>query len=167
MQRFQSLFPRVIGVLLFAMILCSCGAQARKVRCSERGDRYFRASEYDKAKIEYLNLLRLDSQNAVAFQRLGAMWAEEGAPLRAGGFLIEARKLAPSNIANRIKLAQVFMSIGQLADARKEVLAVLQVAPDNGEAIMILSGTCRTPEDIAATREHLQKFPQPANAYFQ
>src|SRR5438309_1747243 len=93
MHRFQSLFPRVIGVLLLAMILCSCGAQARKARSSERGDRYFRASEYDKAKIEYLNLLRLDSQNAVAFQRLGTMWAEEGAPLRAGGFLIEARKL--------------------------------------------------------------------------
>jgi tetratricopeptide (TPR) repeat protein len=167
MHRFQSLSPRVIGVLLLAMILCSCGAQARKARSSERAERYFNAGEYDKAKIEYLNLLRLDPKNALAFQRLGTMWAEEGAPLRAGGFLIEARKLTPGNVANRIKLAQVFMSIGQLADARKEVVAVLQVAPDNGEAIMILSRTCRTLEDVAATEQQLQKFPQHENAYFQ
>ena len=65
-----------------------------------------------------MNVLRVDRQNAIAFQQLGVIWFEEGAPLRAGGFLLRARELAPNNLDSRLKLARVFMSIGRNLIAR-------------------------------------------------
>jgi len=81
----------IVLLLLSAVILSGCHAGAQKARILQRADRYFEAGEYDKAKIEYMNVLRVDRQNAMAFERLGAIWFEEGAPSRAGGFLLKAR----------------------------------------------------------------------------
>ena len=74
-------------MFLAAVVLAGCSPAAKKARALERADRYFKAGDYDKAKIEYMSVLRVDHQNAIAFQQLGAIWFEEGAPLRAGGFL--------------------------------------------------------------------------------
>src|ERR1700694_5594883 len=115
-RTFRIFLLRVWAITLVAMIVASCSPEAKKSRLSEDAERYFKAGEYDKAKIEYLNLLRADQQNAIAFQRLGVIWFEEGAPLRAGPFLLKARELAPSNIDCRTKLARVFISVGQLAE---------------------------------------------------
>lgn len=166
MQISHSVSARFLMLLLIGTILSGCTAESKKARFAGRAERFFRAGDYDKAKIEYLNLLRIDPQNATALSRMGLMWAEEGAPLRAGPFLVKARELAPSDLANRIKLARVFSSIGQRAEARKEAIAVLEQSPADGDAIMILVETAVGPEDIAYTEEQLQKFPQRENVSF-
>src|ERR1700730_17851812 len=107
---------QIITLLLAAVILSGCFAGAKKSRILERADRYFRAGEYDKAKIEYLNLLRLDNQNVTAFQQLGFIWFEQGVPLRAIPLLLKVRELAPHSVAARAKLAVGFMAVGQPAE---------------------------------------------------
>jgi Tetratricopeptide repeat. len=57
----------------------------------ERADRYFKAGDYDKARTEYLNVLRLDRTNRTAIKQLGIIWLEEGAPIRALPFLSARR----------------------------------------------------------------------------
>jgi tetratricopeptide (TPR) repeat protein len=167
MQTLRDPVPKIITLLLVAVILSGCFAAARKSRILERADRYFKAGEYDKAKIEYLNLLRADPQNATAFEKLGTIWFEEGAPLRAAAFLLKTRELAPNNLDNRAKLARVFMSVGQNAEARKEAVTILQQSPANDEGILILASTDRTKEDVAYTEQQLQKLPQRDDVSFQ
>lgn len=152
--------PKIITLLLVAVILSGCSTAARKSRILERADSYFKKGEYDKAKIEYLNVLRADPQNITAFEKLGIIWFEEGAPLRAAAFLVKTRELTPNNLDNRAKLARVFMSIGQNPEARKEAVTILQQSPANDEGILILASTDRTKEDVAYTEQQLQKFPQ-------
>ena len=81
----------------------------KKSRYLARAEGYFEAGEYDQAKIEYLKVLQIDSGNAVAYARCGAMWADEGAPLRALPFLLKARELAPEDLNNRYKLALLYL----------------------------------------------------------
>src|SRR5947207_11808495 len=131
-----------------------------------RTDRYFKAGEYDKAKIEYLNLVRLDQQNVTAFQQLGFIWYEQGDPLRAIPFLLRARELAPKNVTSRAKLALSLMAIGQSAEARKEAVSTIQQDAGNPDAITVLADTSLTKEEIAATDQQLQKFPQKDSAVF-
>src|SRR5437868_9754737 len=155
------------SVLLVTILSTSgCTPQMRKARYSEQGERYFKAGEYDKAKIEYLNVLKVDQRDANAFSRLGAMWLEEGAPLRAGGFLVKAIELAPNNIDNHLKLARVYLAMGSAADARKEAMTVLEKAPDNGDALLILVDAVRKNDDLAVTDEQLQKFPKKDSVYY-
>src|SRR5437016_6354412 len=161
----KAIVPIVTAISLVAATIGGCHLPGRKSRVMARADRYFKAGEYDKAKIEYLNLVRLDQQNVKAFQQLGFIWYEQGDPLRAIPFLLRARELAPKN-ASRAKLALSLMAIGQSAEARKEAVSILQQEAGNPDVITLLADTSQTKEEIAATDQQLQKFPQKDSAVF-
>ena len=120
-----------------------------------------------QAKIEYFKVLRLDSGNAVAYARCGAMWAAEGAPLRAGAFLMKAKEFAPKDLDNRYKLALVYVRVGQPQEAFKEATEILKQAPDHGPALALLAETAVTPEQIQAAEQEVQKFPHQDSPYFE
>src|SRR5437773_11721680 len=158
---------RLTAILALVLVSCSCTSEVKKSRYLARAERYFKTDEYDQAKIEYLKVLRVDSGNAVAYARCGAMWADEGAPLRAAAFLLNARELAPKDLDNRYKLALVYLRVGQPNDAFKEATEILKQAPDNGPALALLAETSLTPEQHQTAEEELQKFPQHDNPYVE
>src|SRR6266487_584192 len=139
---------RIVTLILAILLVTACTKEARKARLLGEATAYFKAGNYDKAKLAYLNVLRLDPQNALAFERIGAMWQDDGAPLRAAAFLKRASELGPKNVQNRIRLARCYAAVGRSADAKNEALKVLEQAPDNGDAIVTLTETARTKEDI-------------------
>ena len=98
MLTLKRLFPRALAAILVACVAIGCSSEGKKSGFLKRGDRYFESGEYDKAKIEYLNVLRADPRNATAIRRLGTIWYEQGAPLNAAPFLLEARELAPDDL---------------------------------------------------------------------
>src|SRR6266568_1676922 len=149
-----------------AILLTGCTAASRKARYAEKAEQFFKAGEYDKAKIEYLNVAKIDQRDANAYARIGAMWTEEGAPLRAGAFLIKALELAPNDTGSRLDLTRVYLAVGRTSDARKEAMTILEKAPGNGEALLALVDTSRTPEEISAAEEQLEKFPQKDSASY-
>src|SRR5437667_10527445 len=111
---------RIVTLILAIFLVTACSKEARKARLLSEADSYFKAGNYDKAKLSYLNVLQLDPQNALAFQQLGLIWLEQGDPFRAIPFLLKVRELAPQNIAARAKLALSLKAVGQSAEARKE-----------------------------------------------
>src|SRR6266487_3398369 len=139
---------KIVTLTLAIFLVTGCSKEGRKARLLGEADQYFKAGNYDKAKLAYLNALRLDPQNALAFERIGAMWQDDGTPLRAAGFLERASELDPKNVQNRIRLARCYAAVGRSADAKNEALKVLEQAPDNGDAIVTLTETARTKEDI-------------------
>jgi len=159
MQKLSSFFSRTLVLSLIMVTIASCTPAAKKARYAKRGEEYFKAGQYDKAKVEYLNVLKVDQGNANAYGRIGAMWLDEGAPLRAGAFLLKAIELAPNNIDNHLKLARVYLAVGSVAEARKEAMTVLEKAPDTGQALFILVDAAQKQEDVAAVEQELQKFP--------
>ncbi len=157
---------RIVTLTLAAALIASCSKEAKKTRFLAEADSYFKAGNYDKAKVSYLNVVRLDQENALAFERIGAMWLEAGAPLRAVPFLAKATELAPKNDQNRIRLAQCYLAIGRFADASKQALKVLEQIPDNGDAIVALTEAARSKEDIQAAEEQLERYPKKDNVSF-
>jgi tetratricopeptide (TPR) repeat protein len=158
---------RLLIAVSVAGLVFGCTAESRKARLAKRADDYFKAGDYNKAKIEYLGLLRLNPENKTAFERIGLIWAEQGAPLRAGPFLLKARDLSPDDLDNRMRLGRVFLALGDAASARKEALYILSKSPGYDDAIVLLSECDRTKEDAAATELQLKKFPDHnKSAYF-
>src|SRR5438477_12039576 len=98
MQILSNFFSRTLVLALIATTIVSCTPAAKKARYAKRGEDYFKAGDYDKAKIEYLNVLNVDQRDANAYGRIGAMWLDEGAPLRAGASPHKASELAANNI---------------------------------------------------------------------
>src|SRR4030095_7261980 len=149
---------RIVALTLAGTLVVSCSKEAKKARFLAEADNYFKAGDYDKAKMSYLNLVRLDPQNVLAFERIGAMWLEQGAPLRAVAFLAKANALDPKNAEYRIRLGRSYLALGRLADAKKEALKALELSSDNGDAIVVLTEATQTKEDIQEAAQQLQKF---------
>jgi tetratricopeptide (TPR) repeat protein len=157
---------RIVTPILAILLVTGCSKEARKARLLGEADNYFKAGNYDKAKLAYLNALRLDPQNGLAFERIGAMWQDDGAPLRAAVFLKKASELDPKNVQNRIRLARSYVATGHFNEGTKEALQVLEQAPDNGDAIITLTEAARSKEDIEAAEKQLQKFPKKNDVSF-
>lgn len=155
----KTLVP-VLFLAGLAALSAGCSAKAKKERLIKRADEFFQAGDYEKAKIEYANLMRIDQKNARAFERIGIIWLEEGAPMRAGPFLFRAKELAPDRVELKTKLAELYLAAGSLAAARNEALAALQAEPGNETALLLLADAARTPEEIAQAEEHAQRSPQ-------
>ncbi len=149
---------RALLGLLLVICTTACSKDAKKARYLERAEKFYQAGQHEKAKIEYLNLLDLDHQNVVAFERVGSIWLEQGAPLRAIGFLAKVREFSPHNVAARVKLGLAYSYIGALSEARTEAVAVLQEQPDNPEAIVLLADSSQTPDEMAAAVQQIEKF---------
>ena len=165
MQTSKILF-RIVTLTLAATLITACSKEARKTRFLAEADNYFKAGDYDKAKVSYLNVLQLDPQNALAFERIGAMWQDDGAPLRAGAFLAKASELDPKNAQNRIRLARCYVDTGRFGDGTKEALKVLEQAPDNGDAIITLTEAARSKEDIEAAGGTAPEISQKERRFF-
>ena len=74
--------PRHCSRTPFRYVNTGCTREFKKARFLEHADRYFQAGQYEKAKIEYLNALRIEPSNALAIKRMGLIWYEQGAPLK-------------------------------------------------------------------------------------
>src|SRR5437762_11035078 len=112
----------IVAAGTIVILLSGCTAASRKARVAEKAEKFFKAGEYDNAKIEYLNLIKIDQADANAYARIGAMWVEEGVPLRAGAFLIKALELAPDDTGSRLNRTRVCLGVGRTADARKDAV---------------------------------------------
>ena len=157
---------RIATVALAVVLITGCSKEAKKARLVRDADTYFKAGNYDKARVSYLNVLRLDPQNALALERIGAIWQDDAAPLRAAPFLKRASELDPNNVENRIRLARCYLAVGAFSDAKTEVIRVLQQMPEHGDAIMVLAESARTKEDVEAAAQHIEKFPNRNNVSF-
>ena len=166
MQRTFWLVCVALVICLFSFISTGCSKEARKNRLLGRAETDFKNGAYDKAKIEYLNVLRLGGQNPTAIARLGQIWFEEGAPLKAGAFLIKARDLTRGDLDSRLRLAQVYNSVGKRVEAGQEALFVLQHAPANGQALLFLTELAITPPEIAAAEQAMSSYPEKASVWY-
>lgn len=153
--------------LIVALLFSACTPAAKEARHFDRGERFFKAGEYDAAKIEYLNVLKQDPENAVAYQQIGIIWLEQGDDLQAVRFLSKAEELAPASVVTHAKLGTAFLSLGDTRVARKEALTALKQAPDNGDAILLLAYTVRNLDDKKSTQQQLKIFPNHDNVFFQ
>jgi tetratricopeptide (TPR) repeat protein len=157
---------RIATLALAATLITACSKEAKKTRLLTEADNFFKAGDYDKAKVSYLKVVQIDPQSALAFERIGTMWLNDWAPLRAAPFLIKAGQLEPNNLQNRLRLARCFLAAGQFASAKEQALKVLEQFPDNGDGIVILTDAARSKEDLDAAAEQLQKFPRKNDASF-
>ena len=167
MSKFLTVVRIVLLTLLISCIGLGCTKEAKRARLLKRAENDFKSGAYEKAKIEYINVLRLGEQDATALARLGQMWLEQGDPAKAGAFLVKARELIPNDLENRLRLARVLNAVGNRAEAKKEVFFVLQQSPANGEALMFLTESAQTPEEINIAEQALQKFPQRDTIWYQ
>ena len=165
MKNKSSLLLTLLAVLLLALALAGtgCSAKAKKIYHLQRAHQFFTANDYDRAEIEYLNVLRSDPLNAEAIGRLGVIYFDEGRIQTAARYLAKGSELATNNLELRLKLGFIYSAIGKNAEAQAQANFVLDRQPQNDDAPLLLAEASRTRKDAVATRLRLEALAQKGN----
>ena len=139
MRKFTHLIFTLVAVALLVIVGASCSPAARKARHLERANRYFGSGQYDKAEVEYMNVLLIERENSQAIGHLGLIYSEQGRLGRAAPFLLKGRELEPNNLDLRLKLGLIYLAAGKLKEARDEANFVLDRRPQDDEAPLLLA----------------------------
>ena len=132
---------RGLGVVMFAILLAACGgAEDRKAAHMAKGEEFLAAENYEKARLEFKNVLQIDPEDVAARFAL-AETAEKLQNLRgAVGNYLRVVELDPNHIEARIKLGQIYM-LGRAFDkSGEQVEAVLVLEPENVDALALRGG---------------------------
>ena len=157
MNKYRCLLMSIVA-LLAAVGMSGCSRDAKKNRHLERANRYYQAEQYEKAEIEYLNVLRLDPQNPVAGAQLGMLCYEQGRLSAAYSMLRKAVQSQPDNLEVRLKLGLTYFNLTGLKEARDEAIYILQKQPTNEEALLLLVQASATAKELDDTQQQLQNL---------
>ncbi len=144
------------------VVFSGCSVQAKKGRHLARADQYYAGGDYDRAEIEYLNVLQIETMNPEAISGLAILYFDQGRTGRVYALLVKARELQPANLKIRTRLAKFDLALGQPADARAEAEYVMERMPLDPDAPILLAQAANTPAEITATRTRLQTLPTAA-----
>ncbi len=136
-----------------------CSQQQKKERHLKRAEKYFAAAEYEKAAIEYRNVLRFEPTNNTVFLRMAQILLEQGLPLRALQ-LIQETQLRLDDLRLRLLQAEVRGAQGDRAGARAEVLEILSRDPTNTDALVFLVNSSVGAQAVAETEARLKQIEQ-------
>jgi tetratricopeptide (TPR) repeat protein len=143
--------------LLLLLGWTGCSREARLSQHLHAADRFFKEREFEKAKIEYLNVLKIQRTNALAFQRLGKIFFEQGQPLQAYPLLLASRETFPDDIALREQLIGIQARLPGETNRQvflKEAADLLERDPTNSTAILVLGDSARSADDL----RHLEQL---------
>jgi len=151
---------RGIAVLLtMALALtagCTRSPEAKKARYLERGDRYFRQSQYREAILEYRNALRIEGTDPHATRQIGLAYYQNGELSQAFPYLLKAQEREPDNFDVRLKLGTIYLLGGRSEEAASEAEVTLRKEPTNLPALTLLAGAAKTPQQVDATIHRLE-----------
>ncbi|HEY1788155.1 MAG TPA: tetratricopeptide repeat protein [Verrucomicrobiae bacterium] len=150
-------------LMLFTVLLMVAGAGCSKAKKSyflDRANRWFDSGQFDKAEIEYLNVIQVDPQNVQAVGRLGVIYFDEGRFQKAAPFLYKGSELDTNNMDLHMKLAQIYLAIGMLKEAHSESGFVLDRNPQDPDAPVLFAESVVKQNDIEAVQQRLHALAQ-------
>jgi tetratricopeptide (TPR) repeat protein len=160
MRKFIHLGSPLVAIMVLAMAGTGCTAKMKASYHLRRANSYFDSGQYDQAAIEYKNVLRNNQQNALAWSRLGTIYFEEGRLGEAIQILGRAQQLDATNLDVRLKLTTIYLGGGKFKEAWDEASFVLDKAPGDAQAPILLAEASATADEIAEARSRLQKILQ-------
>ena len=103
---FRRMDKSIAAALLTVLLLAGCGgAEERKAKYLERGIAYFEEDNFDKAKIEFKNVLQIDPKTAAPHYYLGRIAESQQQWRKAFGSYGKAVELDPGLLEARTRLA--------------------------------------------------------------
>jgi len=99
------------SILMMSLVACG-GADERKVKYLEKGKAYLADKNYEKAKIEFKNVLQIDPKYAEAYFLMGQLNEADKDLGKALGNYRKAIDLNPEYTEAKVKLARIYVIAG-------------------------------------------------------
>ncbi|HEU6449244.1 MAG TPA: tetratricopeptide repeat protein [Verrucomicrobiae bacterium] len=160
MRNSLSIFTLAVTTALAVAVTGCSNRTAKTIYHERRADNFFKSGDFDKAEVEYMNVLRADAENARAIGQLGIIYYDQGRLQRAAPFLFKAVQLDTNNVAVHLKLGFLYQSVGKLKEARDEANFVLHRQGTNDEAPLLLAQTAQMDNSAGGAKKELLQLAQ-------
>jgi tetratricopeptide (TPR) repeat protein len=151
----------LLAVASAALCASGCSRESKIAQARQRASEALKAGKLETARLEYQNVLQLVPNDADAPEKLGHIWLERGAPLRAMPHLVQAGNLQPGNRDVRLKVLRIALAAGKLADARSGAVALLEKFPTHDAALQLLAEAVKGTEDYETAQRLWRDFRDP------
>ena len=155
--------PALFWTLLALLVTAAgCSRQRKTDRMLSTADQDYQARQFEKAKIEYVNILRQQPTNSIAILRLGKILFRQGQFEESFSLLQEGRKRFPNDIEAGEQMATLYLGAGQFEQARAEAIKVLNLQPTNESALGSYAGSAQKPAERTAALKQLNVWEKQA-----
>ncbi|MDY6946416.1 MAG: tetratricopeptide repeat protein [Pseudomonadota bacterium] len=129
---------KLLSAALIASLVAGCGgAEERRARYVEKGESFFAAHNYEKARVEFRNALQIEPNDVNARYQLGRVSEKLSNPREAVGHYQVAIDQDPNFMPARAALARLFL-LGGVPDRAMELVAPgLTQEPQNAQLLTV------------------------------
>jgi predicted Zn-dependent protease len=159
------LFLSLLVTVLLGLVV-GCTAEDKRQKALDRAAEHFRQGDFEKARLEYQNVLQLAPDDPIATERLAQIWMDRGATFRALGLYSRVRQLSPNNRDAQLAQIRLILQLGGVPQARRELSTLLGRQPDFGAAVVVLTESVRDAADWRAAEEAIKRFQDRTSIHF-
>src|SRR4030081_1882913 len=121
-----------------ALVLAGCGgAEARKARHLEKGQAFFAANNFEKARVEFRNALQIAPSDSEARYENGLVDEKLGNPREAAQFYQGAIDVNADNVPARIALGRLYLFSGAPEKALETIKPSLATHPSDSSLLTV------------------------------
>jgi Flp pilus assembly protein TadD len=137
-------------------IALGCSTNGEKTKLLAHTDTLLQQAKYPEAVQESRRVLRIDDNDSRASRQLGLAHLELGELTQAYHFLLRAQAANPNDVSVRLALGSIYSIEGESDQAREQADRVLQKDSTSIPALLLLSGTVRTRDEVDRTIQRLE-----------
>jgi len=128
----------LIPAICLTIALSGCGGEeARKASFLEKGKTYLAEGNYDKAKIEFKNVLQIDPKYAEGYYMMGLLEEKRQNLRPAFANYKKATELDPTDIKAQAKLGKFYLISGNIDKAKETLATIVALDPQSIEGKLL------------------------------
>jgi len=155
-HRLAKLTTAVLLALAIGAVLGGCSDPIeRKAQFLKSGQDYLASKDYDKAEIEFKNVLQIDPKDPEAYYHMGLLEEQKQNIRRAFGLFSKALEYNPDHFETKVKLARYYIGF-DLEKALEINNEVLIQQPDNTDALINKALILTKQNDVESATQELR-----------
>ena len=144
---------RLFTVLALALMLTACGgAEDRKAAYMQKAQQLYDQGNYEKARLEYKNVIQIDPKDVQAHYKLGQVMEKLQNWRAAAGEYLRVIELDDKNVDARIRMGQFYLLSKALDKAAEMADKAVELAPNNPDALAFRGTVLAQQGDQTAAR---------------
>lgn len=152
-----------------AALLSACsGTDGRKMEYLQRGNEFVAQENFEKARLEYKNVLQIDPKQVDALYQLGLLEEQAQNWRAAAGNFQRVIEIDAKNVEARVHLGKLYLLSGMSDKALELAEEALRLDPKSSDVLTLKAGILakqqKTDEAIAVVQQVLQLSPGHADA---
>ena len=147
----KSAHSKILALALAGIVVTGCGGpEERKAKYLERGKSYLAERNFEKAAVEFKNVLQIDPKNAQAYFQIGRIEEQKRNFEKAFGYYNQAVELDPEFVEAKLSLARFYLLANNSKKANELVDSLLVKDPKSVDARLIRATILSRQGDEAA-----------------